>query len=484
VGKTAVGPVNRLLLGSSVQVPGDADGLVDGKGALVTSRLASIQRTHPTLLRYPGGTLSDGFHFPESIKPLADRQPIVDLSGQMQPVRLGAGEFLTFCQQTGAAPLFTINLFTAPVDEALAWVKYAGEAAAKGLPRAVYWEVGNEPYLNSDIYAPGGKDTMSPADFSKRASTFLEAMRAADPSIKLAIPARADAMNGVTMVTKPGFLDVALSKISEPFDLLSVHDGYLPLDISAKADPAALYLGTVAAPLALAEALDGYRTRLDQAFPGRTVRFALTEYHPFLTAQLLGVLAQPNFDQKAAEAALALDQRANSITGALYVADTLRMLSYRPDVELANYWSLAENYIFGALAGTTLRTPALALEATSEVLQGELLPVQIDTPTLPTPSVGLVRAFPEVPVVTALASRDGQTLRLLVIQKHPTDAIKLRVAPEGSQVSAATARVLTTPDAFSFSETTEAAWSTVSFAGQLLEFPPHSLTRIDITLTP
>jgi hypothetical protein len=485
VGKGALGPVNRLLLGSSVQAPGHADGLVDDQGALVPDRLAPILRTHPSLLRYPGGTLSDGFHFPDSLGPLAARPPLLDLGGQKQPLLLGVAEFLTLCQQAGAAPLFTVNVFSAPVDEALAWVKYAGEAAAKGQPKAVYWEVGNEPYLASDLYAEGGKDTVSPAEFAARASVFLKEMRSADPSIKLSIPARADTMNGEAVVTKPGFLDVALSSITEPFDLLSVHDGYLPLDYSAKANPEELYLAAMASSVALGEALDGYRMRLDQAFPGRTVRFALTEYHPFLTSHLLGVVAQPGYTPQEFDAALALDQRANSVAGAIYVADALRMLSYRPDVELANSWSLAENYIFGALSGTgTLRTPALALEAVAEMLQGDLLPVQLDAPTLSTPSVGLVHAFPAVAAVTALASREGPTLRLLVIQKHPTDAISIQLSLEDAQVIGVKARSLTTPDPLSFSETTEVAWAPLPVTGASFAFPPHSLTRIDLELAP
>jgi len=479
---TPLGAVNRLLLGDNVEWTADADEWVDASGVPVPLVTAAVLRTAPSLLRYPGGSLADGFHFPSSILPLATRPEGLDGTGKLQPMPLGTGEFLGLCASIGAGPLFTVNVFSAPVSEAVAWVAWAQDAGLHGAPQAHYWEVGNEPYLDNAVYADGGVDTLTPAEFASRANTFLEQMRAQDPSIELSIPIRGDTLNGVADTQKPGYLDTILSQITVPFDLASVHDGYLPVDLSGTAAPSDLYLATVAGPLVLGEVLDGYRTQLDQAFPQRTVRFALTEWHDWLSIALIALVGEdPTASIAEQLAALDTDQQANSPAGAIYTADVLRLLSYRTDVELADIWSASDDYVFGVVnAAGIVRPPGLVLEAVSQVLNGQLLAVSVSgSPTLATPSVGLVHAYAAIPAVTALAAQQDGIVRLLLTNKDPDNFITIRLSSCAGSFASVTARALTAPGPLDHSETSELTWSDVAVTDGLLTLLPHSVTRID-----
>ena len=495
VGATALGPANRRLLGYGIQWPDDADHLVDPKtGLALAPKLAALGSLGVPLLRFPGGTLADGFSFQNSIQPIATRPEGVDLSNAAKPMALGAGEFLEMCRQLGAEPLFGLNLFGAGTDgvspaaawtsaDSIAWVQWvASEAPKHSWPKPRCWEIGNEPYLDTAIplYGP---DVLSPAVYVQRANEVIRALRAIDSTLKLAVPFRLDDVNGIatTAADKDGYEDLVLKSI-EPFDLAAVHDGYLPIDFSDKASDADLYLATMAGPLALEEVLETHRAKLDAARPGNSIRFAMTEYHPWLRLETLIVLSKPGWTQQELLDALDRDHCASSVAGALYTADVVRLMAYRGDFELATFWSVAGNYVFGALNDKgDVRPPGMALQAAGEVLRGELVPVQVNSPALfATPSVGLVRAFAAVPALTAMAAREGRAVRLLLMHKHPSDPV--RVAFPGLTIDPASARVLTSADPLAHDDSKAwLAWQSLPVVDGRIDVPPHALVRLDAT---
>jgi alpha-N-arabinofuranosidase len=333
------------------------------------------------------------------------------------------------------------------------------------------------------VYADGGVDTFPPAEYAAVANQFISQLRAVDPPLKLSIPMRSDTLNGHAVVTKPGYLATVLAQVTEPFQLASIHDGYLPLDLTGMASPTDLYLSTVAGPTALGIDLDGYRTQLDQAFGAGTVRFALTEWHDWITAAFLAAASQnPPATQQQLLAAFDEDMQANSIAGAIYTADVLRMLAYRTDVELTNFDTAANNYVFGAVnTAGIVRAPGLALEAASQVIAaGQLLAVAVDGgATLSTPSVGLVQAFSALPAVGAMAAVNAGVTRLLLTNKDPVNPAALQVVSSGGPFTSVHARSLTATDPLGFSETVELAWTQLSVDGGVFTLPPHSLGRVD-----
>ena len=73
------------------------------------------------------------------------------------------------------------------------------------------------------------------------------------------------------------------------------------------------------------------RAQLAHYFPGRRIPLCFTEYNALVSlgAKEDGLLA--------------------SLAGALFVADALRMFAQDGDVLFANFWSLADNWYFGAV---------------------------------------------------------------------------------------------------------------------------------------
>lgn len=489
IGADPVGPVNRRLLGNNVQWTDASENLVDAEGRPRAPQVQALEAMGTSLLRYPGGTLSDAFHYADSLAPLESRPFGLDLSGNTRPQTLGLGEFLDLCVTVGVEPLFTLNLFAGTTEEAvqdaLGWLDTVNGPTGldHGWPRATYWEIGNEPYLTTQT--PGyGDDRLTPEVFASRANAVLHALRAADATLRPIVPLRADTFAGRPTVTKPGYAATVLSQIVEPFDLVAIHDGYLPVDLDDAASDADLYLAAMAGPTALNEALDGYRTQLDAAFPGRNIGFALTEFHPWLSLKTLIALNNPAHTTDEVLDAIRIDNRANSVAGALYTADLVRMAAYRGDVELATFWSASGNYIFGAVSPEDVRRPpALALIALSQVLRGSLLPVTVGgtgaaNPTFATPAVGFVHAFDAIPAVTALATRQDTAVRLLLMNKHPTDAVTVRLS--GISPVGLNAGVLTADDPLANDDTQAwLDWKSLAVTNGHVVLPPHSLVRID-----
>lgn len=142
------------------------------------------------------------------------------------------------------------------------------------------------------------------------------------------------------------------------------------------------------------------RLLLDRFHPGRKLPFAITECNAVYT---LGG---------------SLDNNIASLGGALYVADLLRVLAARDDILMANFWSLAGNWVFGMVSHERRLRPAYhVLRACSEILRGQLLELEVRGPTFVAPAIGAVPATRGVPAIAALATAYAGRTSLLVINK-------------------------------------------------------------------
>jgi alpha-N-arabinofuranosidase len=138
-----------------------------------------------TSVRFPGGTISNTYHWQRAIGPLAQRTR--NTHGRtLEPLtnEFGPDEFARFVQQNGAIGTVVVNITTGTAQEAADWVEYmnapVGTNPGGGIAWAKvrqsngstdpyqisYWEVGNENNdrdlqywmgtLNSQKYAFGG----------------------------------------------------------------------------------------------------------------------------------------------------------------------------------------------------------------------------------------------------------------------------------------------------------------------------------------
>jgi hypothetical protein len=212
--------------------------------AYVTDPVAvqRLQDVSPSLLRFPGGSSSDEYHWDGTYPAFVSGR-----ANWNNPWALNTAEYLTLVQQLGAIPIITVNhgyatYDTTETDGSLAnatalaadWVEYcnspndgsnpnggvdwAAQRATDGRPEpwgVKYWEVGNEVYGDWETgYQPNG------GDYGAHFVAFVDAMKAVDPSISVGV---------VGAVGQAGYDDwttdvLATSGVAERADFIDVHD--------------------------------------------------------------------------------------------------------------------------------------------------------------------------------------------------------------------------------------------------------------------
>ena len=278
---------------------------------------ALLHTTGVTMLRYPGGSYSDRYHWAQnSISNIqASTAPACAVIQGEKYLATNAdfGHFVKTLQASGAQAIITVNYGTSVADasasitagstgtlnrcsepntagqpqEAAAWVAYANGSVSStqkiGLdaagfdwktvgfwaslraasPLAVddgynflrlglaapigiqYWEIGNEVYYNgfdgnrnpeTDLHAPyiypngygGGpfnsRDqvaALSPAAYGTNAITFVQAMKAVDPTIKIGVDMSSPVVDPIALTFNPSLMKAICAGTT--FDLALIH---------------------------------------------------------------------------------------------------------------------------------------------------------------------------------------------------------------------------------------------------------------------
>lgn len=466
-------PVNRQVLGHNVQWVDRGDELVNDQGVLRPAMLTPTLALGPTVLRYPGGLQSDTYRWAKGIGTIAERGSNEHANSRaVQTTVMGTREFLELCEATGATPLITVNLVTGTPDEAAAWVKQVNidrlrsSRTGQLLPRVPLWELGNEPYLKPDERPDLW---LSPAEFSRRARLFLAAMRAVDPSIQLSLPLTNDLRNGFQATPYQGFTREVLATPINGLNAISLHNAYTPFGMDKAYTDDQLYWGAMAGSRTVATDFQRMRELLATLLPGQTLPFVVTEFNALFT------LGRGDSDR------LPL-----SPAGALAVADVLRELASTPDLTLATFWSLSGNGFFGAIDQNGRGRPTYeVLRLFGEALRGQLIGAQVQAPTVSTPSVGGSAAVAALPVAEALVTREGNTLRLLLIHKDPANPAQLRLNLGNTAIASLQMSLLRSDQLFDRSDQPGVMQrvDTSPAPDATLSVPAHSIALITVTLS-
>jgi len=248
------------------------------------------------------------------------------------------------------------------------WQAYVLDyAASKGRSnQAIYWELGNEPYLKN-MYHEGGVSNhlfISDAEFVSRVNKVIERMA---PQTKFILPFALDTWNGNTYsqasasanpatvvgdhisipsTGKVGYWKTVLDGISyanrSKIHALGLHY-YMP-NIGVVASESAappddkLFWATMAGAKSISTInIPAIRAQwnahsIAKNFP---LRLAVTEFNSMYT------LNYPGVRQNAFVA---------SQTGAVFISDLLTELAKQPDVTLGAIWSMSTNGYFGAIS--------------------------------------------------------------------------------------------------------------------------------------
>ena len=123
------------------------------------------------ILRFPGGSLSDDYHWASNTTGTNTWRWAISFAN-----------FIHVATNVGAQAFITVNYGSGTAGEAAAWVRYANITNQLGFK---YWEIGNECY--GDWETDTNPCPHDPYTYAVRAASYLQAMKAADPSIKVGI---------------------------------------------------------------------------------------------------------------------------------------------------------------------------------------------------------------------------------------------------------------------------------------------------------
>jgi hypothetical protein len=143
-----------------------------------------MQQANVTMMRYPGGSTADNYHWQNNT---------VTGGGYVNPNDT-FDAFMNVAQRSGAQPLITVNYGSNETgtdggdpSEAASWVRYANITKGYGVK---YWEVGNEVFGNGTY--PNGWETdlhstKGPVAYANNVLTYVDTMKQVDPSIKIGV---------------------------------------------------------------------------------------------------------------------------------------------------------------------------------------------------------------------------------------------------------------------------------------------------------
>lgn len=157
-----------------------------------TDVLDASKRLGVSILRWPGGNFSSGYHWQDGTGEKSLRPKRIDLAwGAVETNEVGIDEYIRYCRKLGTEPYVCVNLGTGTWDEARNWVEYCNRRSGTFYsdlrvkngspePHAVrYWALGNE--MDGD-WQMGHR---SAEDYGKFALEAAKLMKWIDPGIKL-----------------------------------------------------------------------------------------------------------------------------------------------------------------------------------------------------------------------------------------------------------------------------------------------------------
>jgi alpha-N-arabinofuranosidase len=385
--------------------------------------LRLIQALKPPLIRYPGGNFASGYHWEDGVGPLEQRPRRYDQAWKSEESnRVGTDEFIEFCRRVGAQPFLVVNDATGSAEEAARWVAYCNQPAdgEQGRRRAAnghpdpynvrLWGVGNE------VWGPWQIGHTGAGEYAARIRPIIEAMRAADPAIK--IVAVGDKILS-DAPDDPGRLwnQVVLSQAGDLFQYLSFHL-YQPDQTGwqESRDESDLFRTVCAAPLSAERAIQRLAEQIGRAAPGKGIKIALDEWNLWL--------APP-------EDAETMHRVRYTLRDALYVTGMLnvfhrqcRVLQIANLAQLVNVLPLIVTNDTQAYA-TPIYYPFLMYRQMEPIA----LETKVESPTFNSQPLGNIEALQKVPWidVTATRSRGGRRLALGVVNRDPYRRVYLSV---------------------------------------------------------
>ena len=472
-----VTPSTQILAPANPKITGTNfewfDNMVSGSAhSLIPANLLTLQGIAPSVIRYPGGTSSDGYNWNDGVGSTRNTEFRYPMSYQSQ-VNFGTNEFVQLTNQLGADALITANIFgpyapsqvTANLANIQTFnVNWLNQIKAAG-GKAKYWEIGNEPYLTTACYA-GIANCYNPSSstYVTLANNLIPALKQADPSILIGVPLRSPQMNSLPVTVDPNYLSTVLSGVpASSYDFAALHF-YMPGPISVVNNDT--YYSLMGGSATVAYELQKLRNEF--AAKGIASKpFAITEYNSFFTTD--GTF----------------DNMIQSWASSLFISDLLGVMAQQPDILFANYWSSIGDWYFGSADENTgaIRNAGTILGKFKSVMVGNVYQVTATGPTFNSKSLNYIAAQTNLPVVSSLVTIDGTSNsgKVWLVNRHLTNPMKVKVH-FNSLIQSGVANTLTSSGVWDTGQTLQWASATPVIYNQdfYVTLPAHSVGYVSV----
>lgn len=364
--------------------------------------LAKVRALRPTLLRYPGGTVTKIYHWKDGVG--ANRPVRKNLIwGGNDSNHVGTDEFMRYAGLAGAAPFLTVNMSTGTAEEAADWVEYCNgtdtyyatqrQANGHAAPyRVQYWGLGNEEAAQEDAGT-----LQDPRDYIKKAWYYAKLMKLQDPSIQLIIAGDKEDWNRQV-----------LQELHPICDYLSLH-----LYASSRpGEPASLF-----ASIAEMEAsLTRTAAQIKALTPAKVENFSKWYRFPSRQQPVKIALDEWGIWENGGQGAYGLEVD-YTWNHALGVACFLNIFQRNAAAIGLATWAQTVNVL----------APIMTNETTS-ICQTIYYPLELYRRLCGTRSVAVTTTGADALDVAASTSADGKTLTLALVNRDSQAAIALRLA--------------------------------------------------------
>ncbi|HBY62309.1 MAG TPA: hypothetical protein DEH78_21005 [Solibacterales bacterium] len=427
--KNTIRTIPRTLFGSNLTWPWGGTLIWDFRTNNYHPDLEALAANAKfSLLRFPGGHFADFYRWRDGIGAQSARKATqIEPGGGSSVHSFGTDEALTFAERAGARLLMTVNANTGTASEAADWVRYVNQQSPAR--RVTYWEVGNEFYIKNDSPANA---SITPSTYAARLAEFSQAMRAADPSVKI-LAIGAENFGRYSSSAYPDWNRTVLTAAAQHADYLALHNSYFPVLIGNEGvtDVRAVYKSMLAAPLLIKKNLETVAQQIAAHGGGRNIRLAVTEWGPM-------------FDYSASSP---WTDHIKTLGSALFVASTMKAYLETPQLDIATGFKLNDIGFAGWFGsrhadiltrvpstGEFIATaPQMAFELFSKRFGSTLVQATVVSPTYDSAAVGMTDAVVGVPYLEAVSSLSGDrnTLYLIVINKHFDKPVTGRMSLQG-----------------------------------------------------
>lgn len=235
--KFIIGEIDSRLYGSFLEHMGrviysgvyEPENKVSDDDGFRKDVLEKVKEMHVTAVRYPGGNFVSSYHWEDGVGPKNQRPRRIDLAWKaIETNEFGTSEFMRWAEKAGVEPIFTVNLGTRGIEDAVNYLeycnfprgtKYSDLRRTHGIEKPYgikLWCLGNE----MDGHWQVGHKTAE--EYGKLAAEAGKVMKLIDPEIELVVC-------GSSLSSMESYPEWDLKVLEETYDIadyLALHQYY------------------------------------------------------------------------------------------------------------------------------------------------------------------------------------------------------------------------------------------------------------------